>query len=366
MRIPITALLIVLSLNICAAGKSQHNAPPPLQRIIPMTAIPDAITCISSDRLLAFRSESGIPQVVTWDIASGKRIKTIQLAGCHYNTKSIFSNVCLCNHFVAAFECSVAQTNNDPSGYFDIWNADTGQLIRSFHHTHGNLVGPLTLSPDGGFLVVATEKTIAGTDSHPYQILIFNNRTGSYKAISKGSYTEPEGLGDIIFTPDSKRLVCSDNHSIKLFDVPSYKLNRTINAENNLESFHLSQDGKSIAALVLSDTMATFYTIDTVHWKLHKFPQQKEGNDPADMALMPDGKALAIEFTDTDSNGNPGWNVHLLKTMSGVEVKRIHIGHMVKQMHVSSSGKYLVTLPVVEDSNPVKPGIYVWRLSYVK
>jgi len=190
------------------------------------------------------------------------------------------------------------------SGGYDktikLWEVATGTQLRSLEG-HSDGVRSVAFSPDG--------KTLASASGDGGTIRLLDVTTGTQlHSLNSGS------VFSVAFSPDSMRLASDGDDKIKLWDVVTGSLLRSIEVHSKLmarPAFAFSPDGKTLASGAGDELKLLDVTTGTQLRSL-------EVHKVASVAFSPDGKTLA----------SGGWDkmVKLWDVRSGIQLRSLE-GH---------------------------------------
>lgn len=164
--------------------------------------------------LLEVRNRNDSISVVSWDIAKGKFVNTVNSSFRSHNNRTIFAAMSLANikgHNTATYgsKAAVASKNN-----IEIWPNSTAQPI--LLTSHKALVSGMDFSPDGRTLASITYNFLGDTDPNG-ELKLWDAETGSELA----SFLLDGHLNQVGFTQDGTfvSVVCIDG-SVYSFAAP--------------------------------------------------------------------------------------------------------------------------------------------------
>jgi eukaryotic-like serine/threonine-protein kinase len=177
-----------------------------------------------------------------------------------------------------------------------LWDADTGQLLRTFPGHKGD-VRCIAFSPDGKILA---------TGSRDHSIRLWNPETGEVLAILGGHDND---VVAVAFSPDGKTLASASNdETVLLWDVASGKAGASLKHDSQVRSLAFAPDGKTLvtgdgAGLVRIWEMDTLREVRTL---------RKHTGAVRAVAFSRDGKTLATGGVDR--------TVHIWQASTGEEL----------------------------------------------
>jgi WD40 repeat protein len=166
-------------------------------------------------------------------------------------------------------------------GPLHIWNADTGELLRTIPtNSPGNTCA--AWSPSGRLLACAGVDGVGLWDVESWQQTPFPAEAGF--------------IGGLAWSPDSKMLAAAYRDKvIRLWEVPSAKLLHKLEGyEGEWPTLALSPDGKTLVAAGYEKKIPVW---DVHSGKLLKTLEIDKGGKTRSIAFSPDGKILAVGTT---------------------------------------------------------------------
>ena len=199
--------------------------------------------------------------------------------------------------------------------------AQKAELVVQLGHTKG--IYSVKYSPDGKTLVSAGDTTVK----------LWDVATGKLLRTLQGHTGE---VYSVTYSPDGKALASgSADSTVKLWDVATGKLLRTLQGHTDgVSSVSYSPDGKTLVSAGLFDSTVTLWDVAT-----GKLQRTLQGHTDGikSTSYSPDGKTLASGSGD---NTVKLWDVgtgKLLRTLQG------HTGDMVSSVSYSPDGKTLAS-----------------------
>ncbi|MFX4261215.1 WD40 repeat domain-containing protein [Pelotomaculum propionicicum] len=252
---------------------------------------------------------TGAFDLMTWDVVTGKKI--LDPEGGYLSLAYSLDGKML------ASLCSSSKI----SGLFiKIWDAVTGQEIRTISGIPSMLSGSIAISPDG------KKVAVSGQLSYPnYEIKFWDIESG--KAINSWKL---ENGGSIVFSPDGKILALISTFNVTFFDVSSGNEIKKINGPSNyITSVAFSSDWKTLA---LGGHAGRIGLYDLASGKELKVMQVAERECRIDvLAYYPDGSALIF--------GGCSRDVNLLDLASGQSKNVFNTKYATSAAAVSPDGK---------------------------
>ena len=224
----------------------------------------------------------------------------------------------------------------NPNGLIQTWNMHTGRTLDEFKwNTHVEFV---QFSPDMGIIAAYDDKgstllfssnglelrhtlKMIGRESindlafspdgsmiaasNGFDINFWNVKTGDLVDAITGYY---EVVGEALFIPDRDLLVSVDR-GVRIWDLNTLKLQRTLPSTESVRRIQLSPDGNTLAC-GNSDNLVLLFDVNT--W-LNKYTLKGHINGISSVAFSPDGNTLVSSSWD---NTIRLWNVHTGKYMS--------------------------------------------------
>ncbi len=274
---------------------------------------------------VAYRSTG--PAVGIWDLATGQ--ERLQLPGRN-------------DVDALAFSPDGNRLASDSAEHLQVWDVQTGQIVRRIAMDGGLLLRDAAFSPDGRYLAVAGgDMYLTGERS---VVRIWDADTGALVHDLKGHVGIVNCLA---FSPDSRRLVsgASEDRAIKVWDVRSGKEALTLRGHSErVLAVAFSPDGRRIYsgagdhsvrfwdATPLADT-----TVAELHiLRGHTAPVSR-------VAWSPDGKYVASGGLDGD--------VRLWDPEAGLAIRTVrgHKGGSVLAIQFSPDGGRLAAVGLVDD-----------------
>lgn len=240
-----------------------------------------------------------------------------------------------------------------------IWDVDTGTELHKFVVESPSSIGLLELSPDGRFLAVGRGGYGDAPVGRMQRIAIWDATTGKELRVLDG---DPDMLLTLVFSPDGKRLAASGRRNIRVWDVQTGALQRTIPVRNY--AFHLQflPDSRTLFFTIVAQTL---HSCDVVTGREPE--QHSHQASVAQVVFSPDGKRVATAGAPRDKvsvwNAATGARVtelpgaglgiaHLAFVAGGTRL--VSGGPDCVQLWDIASAKELQRLPL--GSGPPKPG----------
>jgi WD40 repeat protein len=278
-------------------------------------------------KLLALGSVG--PAVRLWDVTAGQDVS--------HPGEAHTGHVCSVSFSPDGLTLATGASSGD--GAARTWDAASGKPLRRLPHPGG--AHSVAFAPDG--------KTLASGGAG--LVCIWDAATGRLR-----HKLEAPGGSPLAFSPDGKLLVAGsdggvspmDQRTLRLWDVATGKLLRTLEYPHLPMSVAFSPDGKTLA---VGTWGATIHLWDAGTGaevlKLDKFPQH--WGEIVALAFSPDGRTLAAGCYDR--------NIHLLEAATGKELRTLtgH-AHQVLAVAFSPSGRLLA-------SGSIDQTVRLWEVS---
>ncbi|HEY7154650.1 MAG TPA: WD40 repeat domain-containing protein [Gemmataceae bacterium] len=170
---------------------------------------------------------------------------------------------------------------SDQHGNVVCWDVASGKEVRRLEKW-GGYFGSLALSPDG--------KVLAAGDNGG-RLILWDVATG--KRLPPGELSvRHDGIGQILFTPDSRTLTLRGDKTILLWDAVHKKTRHELKGHPSyVKCMALSPDGKTLASAGESDPHIRLWDIASGKEKLRLAGDKSI--EPS-LAFSPDGKTLAV------------------------------------------------------------------------
>jgi WD40 repeat protein len=184
----------------------------------------------------------------------------------------------------------VPQPGDEPPACLKLWDVEKEKLINRKPKKDEpalKLMRSLAFSPDGQWIAAGQKDG---------KIRLFDGRTGEPKAVFDD---HSAAVHAIIFSPDSKSLASvSQDHTVKLWDVPAKKLRHTLQ-KNKLWAVAFSPDGKLLATGGGTEQEKGKWQHEVTLWDARTGEMKQtvaaDRTLPVmSLAFSPDGKTLAI------------------------------------------------------------------------
>ena len=288
---------------------------------IPNIGNHSAVTLIPNKRILA-KADTQSDEITLYNIDTGARIRSLK--GTNLKNKGVFSDGQILA--VLGTKLGVGGVNyihEAKTDSVDLWDVDTGNLIRTVH------INPLShkiaLSPDRQILAIGYSRTVELRDigtGRVLQAFTLNNKLSFFG-----------GIHIVKFSPDGQRIVCGGVSDILTsWDVSTGDPLHTFTGYmSRTLSLSFSPDGQKLAS-PSSDGNIRLWDVNTGH--LTRVLENYTGS--MDIAFSPDGQILA-------SAGAVG-DIYFWDTETGQlsEVLRKHRSG-VRSLAFSSDGQMLVS-----------------------
>ncbi len=175
-----------------------------------------------------------------------------------------------------------------------LFDANAGELLHTFKIPGGRNVNGFRYSPDSRTLAV----------SNGLEIYFWDVDTGEQKNTITG-YAEV--LKSLMFSPNGKKLVSLDD-IVRIWNVDTHKLLKTLSAERSISSIAYSPDGETLACGTYDNTIM-LYSVGTLERKA-TFEEHTKGI--SSVIFSPDGQTLASGSWDDTIRL---WDVHTSKCL---------------------------------------------------
>ncbi len=289
---------------------------------IPNIANHSVVTLIPNKRILA-KADTQSDEITLYNIDTGALIRSLK--GTNLSNAGVFSD----GQILAVWGTKlnylsrISYIQGAKTGSVDLWDVDTGNLIRTVHLNSGS--NTIALSPDRQILAIGYRRTVELRDidtGRVFQAFPLHNRL-SYSG----------GIHIVKFSPDGQRIVCGGVSDILTsWDVSTGDHLHTFTGYTSaITSLAFSPDGKKLASTSL-DKNIRLWDAKTGHLTrvLENYAQSM------DIAFSPDGQILA-------SPGAVG-DIYFWDTETGQlsDVLRKHRSE-VRSLAFSSDGQMLVS-----------------------
>ena len=223
--------------------------------------------------------------------------------------------------------------SSDDAGEIKVWDAEAYEIVKEWTHSEGYPV--LAISPDDRLIAVG-DRPVAIYTMEGRQVI---------NSIEVGSL-----VLSMCFSPNGKKLACSTNHDIRVYDVDDRTLIQGPLEGHQDSVFDVlwSRDGSRLFSGSDDETIRCWNS-DTGEqighpWIGHTGPIRS-------LSLSPDGSILASASWDK--------TVRLWGTTTGSPIGQQHLQHdeQVDAVRFSPSGEFVVSVGGGK--------IYLWRVPYL-
>ncbi len=256
-------------------------------------------------RLIA--SSSNDKTIKLWDIESGQTIRTIE---------GSMSNVC--NVAFSPDGHQLVSGSGSSGGLFTVWDVKSGQVLRTSQR-HVGPIHSLAFSPDGRQIVSGGG---GGSGSTHGEINLWDAGTGEEIRTFQGRVASP--ITSVAFSPDGRRIVSGSwDHTIKLWDVKTGEVVRSkyLGHTDLVNCVAFSPDGTRIVT-GSADRTVKLWNTETDGGPLTFTPPVTRNTALAhfifSMAFSPDGRKIVS--VGTRSSGVTLWEAEsgqALRTFQG-------------------------------------------------
>ena len=324
MKIKIIALLLVLGL-VSFVNAQTISAQTPLELSKVVERVDQAY--ISADSKTIIAEVNNVLNV--WDAATGKVLKQIALPSKdvnYVNSIFFFPESKIIAHVRRPFPENV---DIDYKSSNILWDVSSGKVLES--------VGKLNFQ-EAAYSFGSKKLAIEG-DKGVVEIL----DAGTFKTLLTISTGETDGITVLAFSPDGQIMATGGfKQTVKLWDVSTGRLLRTLEHDDSIRGIVFSPDGKSLASTAKDDPLR-IWEISSGKL-LHSFEvslyEDDDGNDALAyysnknaLAFSKDGKILAAGSFKTILF----WNIQTGK------YKSLDHQEEILSITFSPDGKYLVT-----------------------
>lgn len=256
-------------------------------------------------------------KIVVWDLITNEIINELEIN----SDKIINLNTSPDGKYIV-FGCP----DNDKSNIIElkIWGLDVGKQINSIE-INAKKIYNIKISDNNKYLAVAYQRT--NYDKH-YRV--WNIQTGEL-IINNGSYAT-----NVLFTPDSKRLIVDNFKKIKIINIETGKTEKTLSEhENYIKEIRISPNGKYLASIGYK----SYSNSELKIWDIENKTQLNSFSYPYRIFL----NEISIDnkyFITCNDRDRKKINIHEL--ISGKKIREISTFNNVYWIKNNLSSKYLV------------------------
>ena len=230
-------------------------------------------------KTLVTANSNGLIQ--TWNMHTGRKLDEFK-----WNTHVEFVQFSPDRGIIAAY---------DDKGSTLLFSSNGLELRHTLKMIGRESINDLAFSPDGSMIAA----------SNGFDINFWNVETGDLVDAITGYY---EVVGEALFIPDRDLLVSVDR-GVRIWDLNTLKLQRTLPSTESVRRIQLSPDGNTLAC-GNSDNLVLLFDVNT--W-LNKYTLKGHINGISSVAFSPDGNTLVSSSWD---NTIRLWNLNTGKYMS--------------------------------------------------
>ena len=222
-----------------------------------------------------------------------------------------------------------------------LWEMETGRLLRVLAHDLG--VIRVAFSPDGRTLATGVTSGRNVKDN----VRLWDVASGRLLRVLDG---HGGAVNTLLFSPDGRILATASyggnaryvDSTIRLWDVATGRELHVLEGWNGAFSFSFSPDGRTLAT-ILGIRQAQFWDVATGR-EWHFLGEQSEDITHKDIAFSPDGRTVAVGWSENVGSGDHTGGAHVYDVATG---RKLHVlkGHsdFIDDVSFSPDGRILAT-----------------------